>query len=410
MQTTQNELEQYKTDHLILLVGSNPLPNYVSAKLLLKTGGNIHLIGSKETQQIVETLKQKLGNTNIHVLPNIEHGKPENIFSAVSDCVKGLRGNGAVGLHYTGGTKAMAVHAYRAVKACKPDAVFSYLDAHSLSLIIDGEHGKNGGKQDIVIPVEPKDLQMDVTALAGLHNIEFKRSPSKEPKKLELSQALQYEFENGGAWRCWLRENAMEYKKGKLVPQKPEELKKISIPLPLFNRLYEALGKPSEATITAWARAAGYSDNKDGLKDFVEWAEGGYWLESVVFAELQKIKKDCKLNDIGMEYHVKGSSSDDKFEFDVAAVRGYQLFAISCTTDASNGLCKSKLFEAHNRARMLGGDEAKVALVCYHEKPKKVLEDFKSNHFFAEGSVKVFGKPELPKLSDHLKEWIGERE
>jgi hypothetical protein len=405
MQTTQNELDPYKTDDLILLVGSNPLPNYVAAKLLLKTGGNIHLIGSKETQQIVETLKQKLGNTNIHVLPNIEHGKPENIFSAVSDCVKGLRGNGAVGLHYTGGTKAMAVHAYRAVKACKPDAVFSYLDAHSLSLIIDGEHGKNGGKQDIVIPVEPKDLEMDVTALAGLHNIEFKNPPLKEPKLLELSEALQYEFENGDTWRCWLRENAMEYKKGRFIPQKANDLKKISIPVDRFKGLHQALGKPSEATIPAWARAAKYSDNK-----FVEWAEGGYWLESVVFSELQKIKEVCKLNDIGMEYHVKGDGSDDKFEFDVAAVRGYQLFAISCTTDASNNLCKSKLFEAHNRARMLGGDEAKVALVCYHANPQKVLKDFKSNHYFAEGSVKVFGKPELPKLSDHLKEWIGERE
>jgi len=53
-----------------------------------------------------------------------------------------------------------------------------------------------------------------------------------------------------------------------------------------------------------------------------------------------------------------------QFEIDVAVVRGHRLYVISCTTDNKIGMCKSKLFEVALRARQLGGDLARSALVC----------------------------------------------
>jgi hypothetical protein len=45
----QTNLNFPKSQHLILLVGSNPLPNAVAAKLLLAEGGTVTLIHSKGT-------------------------------------------------------------------------------------------------------------------------------------------------------------------------------------------------------------------------------------------------------------------------------------------------------------------------------------------------------------------------
>ncbi len=45
-------------------------------------------------------------------------------------------------------------------------------------------------------------------------------------------------------------------------------------------------------------------------------------------------------------------------------VRGHRSYFISCTTDTTKALCKSKLFEIAVRSQQLGGDLARAALVC----------------------------------------------
>jgi hypothetical protein len=41
------------------------------------------------------------------------------------------------------------------------------------------------------------------------------------------------------------------------------------------------------------------------------------------------------------------------------------LYVLSCTTDSKKARCKSKLFEVAMRARQMGGDLARSALVCF---------------------------------------------
>jgi hypothetical protein len=90
---------------------------------------------------------------------------------------------------------------------------------------------------------------------------------------------------------------------------------------------------------------------------------------------------------------------------DVAAMRGYQLFAISCTTGTGKSECKSKLFEAVVRARQLGGDEARIGLVSFHKDPGALQQEVE-RRLLMDGKVRVWGPDQLPQLADYLKQWF----
>jgi len=136
-----------KVKHLILLVGSNPLPNAVAGKLLVESGGTISLIYSEGTSEIAERLKNwleaeyKKEGTEIKVIKReVNESQPPSIYKKVKDILNEVNEK-SIGLNYTGGTKMMAVHAYQTVKcwAEKNDInpIFSYLDARTLEMIFD---------------------------------------------------------------------------------------------------------------------------------------------------------------------------------------------------------------------------------------------------------------------------------
>ena len=132
---------EYQTDHLFLLVGTNPLPNLVAAKLLAKAGGTVHLVHSSNTADVARRLEEVL--SRLHSVGRfqkveVHEADARDIENKVGAATRAL--DGSIGLHYTGGTKPMAVHAFRAVdregSRRHPPAVFSYLDAASFELRI----------------------------------------------------------------------------------------------------------------------------------------------------------------------------------------------------------------------------------------------------------------------------------
>ena len=400
MNDAPSQLTRFQTENLILLVGTNPLPNFVAGKLLLKPNGKLHLVCSRETQPIAERLSQRLARDGLHsqVRPILSESRPKEIFESVRAMVNKM--HGTLGLHYTGGTKAMSVHAYRAVKDARPDAVCSYLDAHELKMVIDA--GMEDGR-DAEIRVD-KAVTLSVTEIAGLHNIEFGDSRNKPPL-LQVAQALKKDFESGKRWLAWAEQNLMTLE-DKRKPKRAGELRVIWMPVAEFPEIAQAfvrLGAADDATLDDWARATReFPDNSDGIRKFAKWLAGGYWLESTVLDALLQIKDACVLDDCGMGY----VADESKFEFDVAATRGYQLFALSCTTDDKDGTCKQKLFEGFERAKQIGGDEARTALVCYSRDPVNLLDKFKRENFFAEGTVKVLGADHMRDLPKYLADWI----
>lgn len=120
---------------LVLLIGTNPLPNYVVAEFFLKHNQelkHIWLVHSEGVARQVGTRTQAGNLENVlkerhpHnsklsfplpkvALSNVSNAK-EVLHDANEKLIKKLPENSHVHLNYTGGTKAMGTHVYRAVE------------------------------------------------------------------------------------------------------------------------------------------------------------------------------------------------------------------------------------------------------------------------------------------------------
>jgi len=156
-----SEFGEYQTDSLFLLIGTNPLPNYVAFRLLAKPECHIYFVHTEETGKIANRLVDAMG------LPSdkwtkilVKDSDANDIFTKIYSHADGKHG---LGLNYTGGTKSMAVHSYRAILDVDPDAIFSYLDARRLELTID-----RVGTSSIRRPVGLS-VRLSMEALLTLH-------------------------------------------------------------------------------------------------------------------------------------------------------------------------------------------------------------------------------------------------
>ncbi len=375
------DLSEFQTQNLFLLVGTNPLPNYVAAKLLLKSDGHLYLVHTAETDPIADRLIAvlELGGNATKIPVNEAEGA--NIFSQVASYVKDERN---VGLNYTGGTKTMAVHAYRAIEGNRPDAVFTYLDAGSLRMVIE--------RQGQAVPPVPVALEVkpNIQTLLALHGYTLKHDLVQEPKWPEICQAL---ARIGMQWRDWCDKNL---RSGPNTPlRKKEELKEVALPC--------VKGINWDDSYMLGELAVFWSEEVDKL---AKWLDGK-WLEHYTLWALQQIASECQIQQVGMNIEPK----ERDFEFDVVAMRGYQLFALSCSTESKKGDLKRKLFEAYVRARQMGGDEARVGLICCAPKdnpdsnPAAIQSEIEET-WDAQGKVRVFGAEHLPDLPAYLKDWF----
>ncbi|MBD2295124.1 DUF1887 family protein [Anabaena sphaerica FACHB-251] len=457
-----SELDKYKVDHLFLLIGENPLPNYVAAKTLLEEGGKPYLVFTEHTDKPAKRLKEELGLSDQELVPldnyqSNAHEIKERIRQKIKEIQSNFPDKKQFGLNYTGGTKAMAVHAYQALLhpdkeksdiKLVPPPFLSYLDSSSLKMLIDQE-------KDHPIPcdISKESLELSLEKLFRLHGLSLSKVPKIHVTLPELVEAI---VKNNLAWREWCKNQL--YIEGR----QKEEVERVQTKLEiqdketnenqnnLVTEIYFKFGEWKNATnlrdlslpihelpkeITYVLEKYNFLDcngnlsiqtieeslqqiedkkripkpkkNKDYPKEICKWLEG-IWLEDYVLQQLKKIEIECliNINDIGMSFDFPEKADIAFFEFDVAFLRGYQLFAISCTTDNTENLCKSKLFEAYRRARLMGGDEARIALVCYSDKPNKIKQSFRSQ--INDSKVRVFGSQDITDLSEKLKAWIQE--
>lgn len=387
--------EDKKVDHLILLVGGNPLPNYVAARLLGRDPANIHLVHTSQTDDVADKLIKRLDPTGkIKKLPVTQ--EPFKIYAKIDELIKNL-GPGSVGLHYTGGTKAMAAQAYHAARSSKGNVQLSYLDARSSCLYFEGV-----SPDAHAIPFSAIDdprVALTVHEIMELHGISLQRPDGSNSfeqhvstKRLLIAQAILNS--NLDHWADWISKNLRGWneKKKKHEFLKGGDLKAISAPVDEFPHIanaFNSLGQTSN-TLQEWARLAEFPGNSDSMIDFARFLEGG-WLETQVFRLLEKIKTDSgvPLFDIGMNYS-SFDGGDELFEFDMAATRGYRLYAASCTTDSSQEICRSKLFEVFYRAGQMGGDESRAALVCNHKDPDMLYKKFRREFDIHENAARIF--------------------
>jgi len=433
--TNPNDWEYHQVDHLFLLIGENPLPNYVAARLLIKPKTDqekeknpsiVYLVHTTKTagkDKPVGLLEKELKKHNI-TIKQISLGDAESDGDKIRAEIKKTiqpKGKpplqGRLGLNYTGGTKAMAVHAYQAFKELQlTEPVFSYLDSRKLAMHIDGK--------DKPIPV---DLALSpvpkLETILGLHNLSWKTEPieqSQLPNIAEKFANLHLNAELARTWRKWcdavfkpLKDSRGYWWKDSQFP-KPPHLKlsasngTVTVPNEIQTILKDQLGWASTAELSL--QIAKDKGKFTTFGDVCQWLDGG-WLEDYVLSQVKKLTKKYSLYDSSMSLHIKDprnpNRSTDQFEFDVAFLRGYQLFGISCTTSSDHKKCKQKLFEAQLRARQLGGDEARVALVCCDDLPSEWLK--KELDFVVDDSkIEVFGRQDLDptKFARKLDLWI----
>lgn len=447
-----SSIRNYQVDHLLLLIGSNLLPNVVAGKLLVAEGGMITLIHSEDTAPLAERLGVWLKTARDSETPvariefaEVKESDADSIYRRVEQVLKDYEsktkqtGRACVGLHYTGGTKVMSVHAYRALEKWAKDhhqeALFSYLDAHTLCMRIESSSNSN--------PLSfPVGLEVEISRdeLVNMHGWEWLKGkqPVTEPLLPESAAALLAIHSNPDGAKIWaewlsrtLHPSARKRKRitsplwyspsGQEVQddieqaskdwKSPAQLRELAIPWPDQSNLRETmkkeLGQNGVANLKLTAgKDSGWCKSEE---DFCQWLNGT-WLEAAVLSALQNCPEDLYLKDCCMSLHLTPGKDRGEFEFDVVARRGYQLFAFSCTTDSGMGLLKQKLFEVYIRARQMGGEEACAALVCCLE-PDKVdkLEREVRHDIGPEVRIRVFGRDQLENLSRNLEEWIREQ-
>jgi hypothetical protein len=388
---TDSPFAEFQTDNLMLLMGTNPLPNYVAARLLARSDTKLHLVVTHEVRQAGKTLLDLLGRDpeDEELYLEVPSSDPDVIFERVQKRVSNTPGSW--GLHYTGGKKSMVTHAYRAVEAVlttpREKGTYSYLDADTLEMVIESPR-----YPAVQRPKAHKEVDVSIEQLLKMYGRPLSAPPETEPYQPEACKKIVNYCQDKvqrEAWSCWaaaLRRN------GKNLTN--QQARQVDIP----DSLQPVLGGKTIADLEAtW-------QPQKKAEQIGEWLHGK-WLEHYVLAEINSLPKDLHLNDVGCSIKPRSIAH---FEVDIVVMQGYRMFAISATTDI-DGLNKLKLMEITVRAQQMGGDEARVALVTFKDQTEglqnQVREVWGDHH---RSRIRVFGLNQLPNLADQLAAWFKE--
>jgi len=392
---TRADFERYQTDVLFLLIGTNPLPNYVAARLLAKHNGLVYLLhtpGRKGTAEVANRLKRKLDQArpDLTIIPRDTDEVDGDLISAkITEIIQTIPSTvESVGLNYSGGTKPMAVHTYHKLSATFPNSCFSYLDARSLRMVINRRD-----EPTQKLPVG-QTVELGLEELLELHGYRLSVSPPRDtPRQPALCRAIvQAHLAPGGLqqWRDWTQTLCDPAATLPTANQYPALAPAIQAFADLGN------GSPSEAAV---ASALGPETLQSCSKFFVSG-----WLEEYTFEALRQCATSRGIKHLGVSLEPRKPGARN-FELDVAAMDGYQLFAISCMVTDVPKIAKGHLFEVFVRARQLGGDEARLSLVSFVKNPTPLQREIEQD-WDAEDKIRVFGAQHIQDLSAHLQNWF----
>lgn len=414
----QTQLPYNPVDHLFLLVGSNPLPNFVAARLLTKDKATIHLLYSEDTQTrnipstrdeasyLAEVFKTDpiLQARGVQVAPprgiHDSNGRAiENQLGTICDDA-GLRTGTktSIGLNYTGATKPMSVHTYRTLATWfGTRCCFSYLDPRRMAFWYDNSLDPYF--------ISHTDVALSIQTLAAMHGYTVEKPPRQTPEFPDLLPFLKeiYQTSEGmRVWTAWLDTKMAAFPEHELLTNIRQHF------LNLCN---------GQASPDLLANKLGRATQK-GLVSYDKAFRSG-WLEDVVLEAIIANVHEFNIENYGAEIKPKPNPQREaqfrekdlkvpEFDLDAAVMLGYQLFAVSCiASEKANGETKKHLFEAYIRARQLGGDEARIALVCYVDDEKKEeLESVIQRNWHVRENIMFFGRSDIPDLAEKFRNWF----
>lgn len=397
----ENPLEKHQAEHLILLIGGNPLPNYVAGMLLASDGATVHLVATEYTREKGGTseIAKNVGDALTRDRPTLKAIRYETdetdgnkICATLNQILDTAKQSERVGFNYTGGTKPMVRHATRALADRVqefPKPIYSYLDARTLQMAIERSH-----KSPLYFPVRDA-VQPGFTKLFDLHGFVIE-PPRQAPKQFEICDALRELYVTQGGRSGW-----WDYFKKSPLKQQPSEGRIAH--LELLREKLRKLDASESPNLMRIANSLGY-ETFPKTQEFFE----GKWLEEYALEKLRIAAEALGNIDIGIGMKAtKPGSAAAVLELDLAALRGYQLFAVSCQATTKSDAAQEHFFEIYVRATQVGGDEARFALVCLLEPNEtKHLQQKLETTWDVAGKLRVFGAHDLAKLDAHFKDWL----
>lgn len=360
---------------LALLVGSNPLPNYIAAVVLEPR--EIVLLFSPETQGPRDHLRAALAakDSTISVSEMCIHDATDA--RKIRDACQSLQVDH---LHYSGGTKPMAAHAHKACQLAEGQT--SYLDERKGLLRFDDGY-------DLVLADRDLGLTLDlVLALHGAERIGAPTTVNGSPTESDTDTVCARVLTEPGLSRSLFDHFRPDGRRRNVTQAKG------------------APWNPSDHGLTMTATTIPDSDWTRARYEAWDDLLTGGWLERWTASVIRSCLGASAAVEIGI--HCKRNKPvATEFEIDVALIRGHRLHVVSCTTEhETKALCKSKLFEVAMRARQMGGDLARSALVC-------LLDGSNDNGSYVDqlrsDIASVWDAPNVPQvfgLAD-LREWAG---
>ena len=357
------------------------MPNYVSAQLMAKANADIHLLATPDTQEVAKRLEKKLQQ----IMPQVTFFRdtvPETGgYEIGQELERVLReakiDSRRIGLNYTGGTKAMAVHVYDRLQDTfgTHDAVFSYLDAHTLEMgvFMEGRRTQWPSTKHAITP----SLQ-DLWELHGLIRDPNHAPPAQrrvENRKGLLASIAEIHSTSAGfrQWRQWLWTLKNAEPGAETLPNQAE----FEALAPFIEQLALACNTPHPTPIEVATLL-----EKETLRKCDDFLRGK-WLEEWALCALLPLLEPYDLHEHAMNLFLRQPPDPagrrpqpPAFELDVAAIHGYQLYLFSCIATegmenmkvndedepraGDRGESKRHLFEAYMRPRQVGGDEARA--------------------------------------------------
>jgi hypothetical protein len=235
-----------------------------------------------------------------------------------------------------------------------------------------------------------------------MHHIRLSETqpPVTVPKAPQLAYSLAGLHSTHNGAQLWLsvrREKSKNW--AQLPPSEPD--------LAPVEAAWRAMCGGNDPTPECVANALGFSQ----LKSCADYFKGK-WLEDYVLDQLREVMQshaDCMDITGGLKcIRGVGDNEADDFDLDVVMMRAYQLFTFSCMVSNDKEACKEHLIEVFARARQMGGDEARVGLVCLYDQPKRLQIEIE-NAWDANGKVKVFGMDDLPNLAQEVLKWLDQQ-
>jgi len=405
----------------ILLIGTNPLPNYVVARYFLdnvRSLKNIILIYSEQTpfqrgtlqyaENIKKLLKEECQNRDLRftLLSLSDISLPSRIKSELSDkLIIQLKNAQSIHLNYTGGTKTMGIHVYKFLFEKFPNiTTFSYLDARNFKIVYDDQRGR--ATEDLRDKVK-----LSLREILSLHGFERTNFPDTDfsyyRDAIEIFKDLIKQGRIKEYFSTYNRDKFRENNKLINKAKKLEEKLKSDIAENPFLSIILAL--PEEYRIfnpDGSFKKPPSNEIADRVVKFID----GVWLEHYIYDVLKSKFSDLYI-DINLEIkNANWINQNLKFQLDLILIKGYQITGISCTTSSDRRICKSKGFEIFLRTRQIGGDESKAVLITMlSEDVRRDLQEELQIDTGGSENIIVLGEKDLKeenliwKISNYLK-------